>query len=63
MALLGILAKGYASNKQQFLDGVFASGSVDNETLGRIKAQNELIEDLKNANEEEWNQWNDKFES
>jgi hypothetical protein len=41
---------------------LWAEGGCDPATLGRVKAQEELLEDLMEATHEEWNDWAKAFE-
>jgi len=60
--LLGILRKGAASNRKNLQDQLWASGTCDPETMGRVKASEELVEDLIEAEAKEWEEWNEHFE-
>ena len=60
-ALLDILQHGYADNKAGLLEEFWQSGNYRQEDIGRAKAQEELMEDLKTATAEEWNEWNEQF--
>jgi hypothetical protein len=60
--LLEILRKGYASNKASLQAQLWAQGECDPATLGRVKAQEELLEDLMESTHEEWNDWAKAFE-
>ena len=60
--LLAVLRKGCASNKAGLQAQLWADGKCDPETLGRVKAQEELIEDLMETGCEDWNGWSDAFE-
>lgn len=60
--LLEILRKGYQSNKASLQAQLWAEGGCDPATLGRVKAQEELLEDMTEATHEEWNDWAKAFE-
>lgn len=60
--LLEVLRKGCASNKAMLQGQLWASGKCDPEALGRVKAQEELIEDLMESTCEDWNGWSESFE-
>lgn len=60
--LLAILRKGTAANRRGLEAQLWASGSCSPEALGRVKASEELIEDLTDATNDEWEQWNEHFE-
>ncbi len=59
--LLGILRKGAAANRNALQAQLWASGSCSPETMGRVKAAEELIEDLIEASAKEWEEWNEHF--
>jgi len=60
--LLAILSKGYASNKASLQAQLWSDGRCDPETMGRVKASEQLIEDLTEATHEDWNGWAKAFE-
>ena len=60
--ILAVLRKGYQSNRAMLEGELWASGKCDPETLGRVKAQAELIEDLTETDEDEWNGWQSSLE-
>jgi hypothetical protein len=41
---------------------LWADGKCEPEALGRVKAQEELIEDLTEADANEWNEWAEHFQ-
>lgn len=59
--LLEVLRKGTAANKAALQASLWAKGSCDPEALGRVKAAEELIEDLTEATCEDWNSWMASF--
>lgn len=60
--LLSILHRGYQSNKASLQAQLWAEGQCDPATLGRVKAQEELLEDLSEGTHDEWNEWERAFE-
>lgn len=60
--ILAVLRKGYASNKAGLQAALWENGTCRPEDLARVKAQEQLIEDLTETSEEEWNGWADAFE-
>jgi len=60
--LLEVLRKGCASNRAMLEAELWAAGKCNPEALGRVKAQAELIEDLMESSEADWNGWADSFE-
>lgn len=59
--LLAVLRKGAAENKASLQSSLWETGSCNPETMGRVKAQGELIEDLEEATEDDWNEWADHY--
>lgn len=59
--LLEVLRKGCQSNKAGLQAALWANGTCDPGDLGRVKAQEELIEDLMETGCEDWNQWMEAF--
>lgn len=60
--LLDVLRKGCVSNKAALQAQLWADGKCDPGTLGRVKAQEELIEDLTEVSHDDWNDWAKAFE-
>lgn len=60
--LLSVLRKGYEANRRALEANLWAEGQCDREAMGRCKAQEELIDDLMNATDEDFNGWAEHFE-
>ncbi len=60
--LLSVLSKGASSNKHALLSEAWDTGEIDPVRHGRVQAQNEIVEDLKEATADEWNEWAERFE-
>jgi len=59
--LLAVLSKGAAANSEALKDSLWRTGECDDEHRGRVKAQVELVEDLTEAEAEDWNDWAKHF--
>ncbi len=60
--LLSVLRKGSDLNRASLQARLWANGSCEPADLAKVKAQIELIEDLTETTEEEWNGWFDALE-
>ena len=59
--LLAVLRAGSRSNSENLRAQLWAEGQCDRESLGRVKAAEDLIEDLEEATADEWNEWTEQF--
>lgn len=59
--LLAVMRQGAATNKAGLQASLWASGECDQQALGRVKAQEELIEDLTDGTSDDWNSWAEHF--
>jgi hypothetical protein len=59
--ILQILEAAFASNKAALLKDAWDTGGIDPKRHGMIGAQQDLIEGMKEAKADEWNQWADEF--
>ncbi len=55
--LLSVLRRGAELNRASLQARLWADGSCNPADLAKTKAQIELIEDLTETNEDEWNDW------
>jgi hypothetical protein len=60
--LLAILRMGAAANRKDLMARLWADGKCEPEALGKVKAQEELIEDLMESTADDWNEWAGHFE-
>ena len=60
--LLSVLTKGAAMNRAALQAQLWDEGRCDPGALGRAKAQQELIDDLKEGTCDDWNSWASHFE-
>lgn len=60
--VLGVLRAGADANKAALQEELWTNGAVDLQRLGWSKAQLELLEDLEEAEADDFNGWKDHFE-
>jgi len=60
--VLAILRLGAEVERKGLQSQLWAKGECDREMLGRVKAAEDLIEDLTETTCEEWNEWAEAFE-